>query len=560
MKRWLVGWKLWSALSGIIIAAVLIPVLASSTEKDMTLTSFADVIRFEAEGIASLRVCIFDLSGRELWSSGVVSSKIVDWNRTNEWGERLAYGAYLYVADGWSADGVLVLQKKGKLVLFPGGRFQHPVAPPVAPPGGEEDSPPSSGDGDAPFRPMAQIGTLSDTGIFGQVGIGTTSPVQMFDVAGKVVIDGINGRLGIGTTTPEYDLKVVGANAGLYLERTDGIHEAFILMRSNSGGGQLRGLLNGGIRFMDWQAAREWVRIDNSGNVGIGTLSPVQMLDVAGKVVIDGINGRLGIGTTTPEYDLKVVGANAGLYLERTDGIHEAFILMKGTSGGGQLRGLLDGGIRFMNWQASREWVRIDNSGNVGIGTTTPSASLEVHGSTSNLLALYDPVAPADPKFRVTKTGEVRADGSYYGAGGVYSGGADVAERINASEWVEMGNVVEIDPDHPGFFRKARSPYSTKVAGIISTSPGVVLGNSFDSATDKWADNRPMIAIAGRVPVRVVTENGPIRLGDLLVSSSQSGYAMRCGVKSTYVGAVIGKALEPLTEESGTIMVQVMLR
>jgi len=57
---------------------------------DFTATAYSDVIRFEAEGVATLQVRIFDLSGRELWGSGVVSGQIVDWDRRNEWGERLA--------------------------------------------------------------------------------------------------------------------------------------------------------------------------------------------------------------------------------------------------------------------------------------------------------------------------------------------------------------------------------------------------------------------------------------------------------------------------------------
>jgi len=140
------------------------------------------------------------------------------------------------------------------------------------------------------------------------------------------------------------------------------------------------------------------------------------------------------------------------------------------------------------------------------------------------------------------------------------TGSADVAERINASEWVEPGNVVEIDPEHPGFFRrKSTAAYSTKVAGIISTSPGVILGNNFDEEKDNWEDNRPVLAVTGRVPCMVSTENGPIAIGDLLVASSTPGVAMK-GDSEQAMGAVVGKAMEPLEEGTGEIMAQVTLR
>lgn len=41
------------------------------------------------------------------------------------------------------------------------------------------------------------------------------------------------------------------------------------------------------------------------------------------------------------------------------------------------------------------------------------------------------------------------------------------------------------------------------------------------------ADSRPLLALAGRVPVKVTAEAGAIRIGDLLISSSKAGYAMR---------------------------------
>ena len=132
MKRWSRNWRFW-LLVGVALAmsaGVLVPVLAGREEVSFTATPYADVIRFEAgEPVASLQVRIYDLSGRELWDSGVVAGRILDWDRTNRWGERLAYGVYLYQALGWDVDGVLVLQKSGRLSLLPGDKLQLSFAP-----------------------------------------------------------------------------------------------------------------------------------------------------------------------------------------------------------------------------------------------------------------------------------------------------------------------------------------------------------------------------------------------------------------------------------------------
>jgi len=92
---------------------------------------------------------------------------------------------------------------------------------------------------------------------------------------------------------------------------------------------------------------------------------------------------------------------------------------------------------------------------------------------------------------------------------------------------------------------------------VISSNPGVILGNNSEFRLKEWKDNRPMLALAGRVPVKVNSENGSINVGDLLTSSSQSGYAMKCNNYRKCAGAIIGKAMEPLTNGSGKIMVQI---
>lgn len=449
MRRMMRGWRGWALLGVglVMLGAVLVSVFAGEEDQSFTATPYADVVRFKATGVASLQVGIYDLSGQELWASGVRTGQIVDWERTNAWGERLAYGVYLYSAQGWDAQGGVVLEKSGKLAFLPGDQVQLQVAPSVASPESSDGLAPSDGES-ITLQPMG----LGDTGIFGTVGIGTASPASPLHV--------------LSTDSYGMQLEFSGTPIG---------------------------------RF----------NINHPSNTGF----------------------RL----------CKLAGANP----------EQAFSFAVFESGGTNL---------FTIWDdtAHKGCMFIEGgTGNVGIGTSLITAKLTIEDSSGqDLIAAYN---SSNRVFVVKSDGEVCADGAYYGAG-FHTGGADVAERINTSEWVEAGNVVEIDPDHPGFFRKSRTPYSTKVAGIISTSPGVILGNNFEENIDKWEDNRPVLAIAGRVPVKATTENGPIQIGDLLVSSSAPGVAMRGTDREGCIGAVVGKAMEPLETGTGTIMVQVMLR
>ncbi|MGO9273231.1 MAG: hypothetical protein ACLQOO_23845 [Terriglobia bacterium] len=62
------------------------------------------------------------------------------------------------------------------------------------------------------------------------------------------------------------------------------------------------------------------------------------------------------------------------------------------------------------------------------------------------------------------------------------------------------------------------------------------------------------------VPCKVTAENGTIEEGDLLVTSSRPGYAMKGTDRQRLVGAVVGKALEPLPKGTGVIQVLVTLQ
>ncbi|MFB3816001.1 MAG: hypothetical protein ACE14L_18010, partial [Terriglobales bacterium] len=145
--------------------------------------------------------------------------------------------------------------------------------------------------------------------------------------------------------------------------------------------------------------------------------------------------------------------------------------------------------------------------------------------------------------------------------GGTQTSGADFAESFAVrgnNKMYEPGDLLAIDESGNRRMTLSREPYSTLVAGIYSTKPGILATpHHIDS---KEVEQEVPLAIVGVVPCKVTTENGPIKRGDLLVSSSKPGYAMKGTDREKMVGAVVGKALEPLASGEGVIEVLVTLQ
>lgn len=143
--------------------------------------------------------------------------------------------------------------------------------------------------------------------------------------------------------------------------------------------------------------------------------------------------------------------------------------------------------------------------------------------------------------------------------------GYDIAELFDANDEVGPGDVLSIDEN--GKLKKCDKPNDTTVAGIVSDAPAIIFeGSSLQVAPKPFEfkkGNKPPLAIAGRVFTNVTTENGPIKPGDLLTTSSTPGYAMKAvpkeGESACPQGCILGKALEELKEGKGKILVLVSL-
>jgi len=151
--------------------------------------------------------------------------------------------------------------------------------------------------------------------------------------------------------------------------------------------------------------------------------------------------------------------------------------------------------------------------------------------------------------FRVESlSGDVHADQTLHAAS-LAAGAADVAEWVSVPESVGPGSVLELDPDSIKAYQLSQTACSQLVAGVVSTEPGITLGVGTGQVS-QYA----LLALTGIVPVKVTNEGGRIRAGDLLVSSSTPGHAMRWDGTGLCPCALVGKAMGAMEDDRGTVL------
>ena len=164
----------------------------------------------------------------------------------------------------------------------------------------------------------------------------------------------------------------------------------------------------------------------------------------------------------------------------------------------------------------------------------------------------------SDPTVRVNVNGNMKVTGTLTATSvvnAVY--GQDVAEWVRGDRELVPGTVVVVNPEKTNEVMPSSAAYDTTVAGVVSAQPGLILGRP--------GDLKATVATSGRVRVRVDARKGAIRVGDLLVTSDEEGTAMKSqpievgGRKFHQPGTILGKALEPLPDGVGEILVLLCL-
>ena len=356
----------------------------------------------------------------------------------------------------------------------------------------------------------------------GNIGIGTASPHTGLEVLNPSVASA-NGQevLRLSSLT---NGSTVGSGPFLRFDNSLGTEVSRIAARTESASyvGMSLFTYNNG-------SSLEALRISGQGNVGIGTTTPSQKLEVNGWAQVDG-----------------TIVANGGA-------LQASGTLSSQNSGTDtQVFWWADNRIAYMeahNFSNNTKLPIALNAwgGNVGIGTTQPGAKLEVNGSVKLSVGSGGGVVFPDSTNQTTAWTGVLCGGDYAESVGVSGKRAQY----------EPGDVIVIDRSNPETFIRSSTPYSKTVAGIYSTKPGAIGRRSTNPETIKV--EIPM-AMVGIVPTKVSAENGPIEPGDVLVTSATPGYAMRGTDGARLVGAIVGKALQSLNHGNGVIDVLVTLQ
>jgi hypothetical protein len=345
-------------------------------------------------------------------------------------------------------------------------------------------------------------------------------------------------------------------------------------------------------------ATANYALVTTGGNVGIGTTAPGALLTIEDGTSSD----QLRIGDTSAGYYYKIGRNTSSGYLE-FDGTQSGFrgyifnnsgsttfnnatnfivssngsANMRITStaaGATSISGLeLTNSTQAYTWyldnrgsggsdkfgianNAGTELFAISTGGNITLsgGATSATTTLDLGGTgTANAVChttqtgtndegLVDctsaPAADFAEMYPVTPDAEV---------GDVVVTGAEFVNTYetagNVIDWTKVkGQVARLT--------KSTQSYAQNVVGIVSDNYGDFISTGYNI---KPQDNPKSIALVGRVPVKVSTENGEIKAGDFLTSSATlPGYAM----KATTAGPVIGMALADFNSSAtGKVMV-----
>ncbi|MCK4553033.1 hypothetical protein KAT80_02425 [Candidatus Pacearchaeota archaeon] len=238
-----------------------------------------------------------------------------------------------------------------------------------------------------------------DNYFLGKVGIGTDSPGGLLHISAGT---SGNAELIIGADTDDNN---EDDNPFITFKQDGGKAKGFIGLEGSAGArstGTLGNAVLLGSEYTSSPNAVQFITNDivrmtilSNGNVGIGTTTPVGKLNVhdgsfnvsnsgnASLFLVDNVSGNVGIGTTGPgaKLEIKSDAYEDFIILDRTgnESVDQKIYITPSYAPAGNTQ------LRF-NIGTESTIMTLGEDGNVGIGTTSPNATLEVYGGNFTLM------------------------------------------------------------------------------------------------------------------------------------------------------------------------------
>jgi len=284
-------------------------------------------------------------------------------------------------------------------------------------------------------------------------------------------------------------------------------------------------------------------------------LGPSLATPASPVITLRGPSGNVGVGGSGVEGNLAIYPAGVGGPTGHDD-VTRANVHLAGADGFIRIGGAAGAGGHLALFPGNAAPADLHDLSKANVHLAGADGFIRIGGAAGagGHLALFPGnAAPAD--LHDLGKASIHLDGQ---SGDIFLQNADCAEEFDLaqSDAVEPGTVMIIDREEK--LRPSVLAYDKRVAGVVSGAgdykPAIVLDK-------KASPNKRMpLALVGKAFCKVDAQYSPIEAGDLLTTSPTPGHAMRATDAVRAFGAVLGKALRPLSTGTGLVPILIALQ